>query len=148
MKAKPNESTHTEYDENEEEEKHEYVGQFMTESPAEQISALWEEVEGKLFHISFVDDQEYYSWERVFSEELWDAVIEEGLEGKIHQYVDEDAAWELIKEEVEIVGEKAQPAWIFGNDICWSVIKLIVKVFKSFFVKLIVWFANNVTVFA
>ena len=127
MKAKPNKSTHTEYYDYEEEEKHEYVGQFMVEGPAEQISALWEEIEGKLFHVSLIDDQEYDTWEWVFSEELRDAVIEEGLEGKIHEYIYEDTAWELIEKEVEVVSEETQPTWVFGNDVSWSVIELMIK---------------------
>ena len=120
----------------------------MTEGSTEQISELWEEIEGKLFHVSLIDDQEYDAWERVFSEELRDAVIEESLEGKIHEYVDEDAAWELIEKEVEVVGEETQPVWIFGNYISWSVIELMIKIFKSFVVEFIVWLTNNVTVFA
>ena len=99
----------------------------MTEGSTEQISELWEEIEGKLFHVSLIDDQEYDTWEWVFSEELRDAVIEEGLEGKIHEYIYEDTAWELIEKEVEVVSEETQPTWVFGNDVSWSVIELMIK---------------------
>ena len=55
---------------------------FMRKSSTEKIFALGEEVEGKLFNISLVDNQDKDSIKGIFPDIPTDPIIEEKLEKK------------------------------------------------------------------
>ena len=57
----------------------------MREVKTEQVFALHEEVEGELFDVALVDNEQENPTERVLADVLGDAVFEEGPEEKGEQ---------------------------------------------------------------
>jgi hypothetical protein len=49
----------------------------VTKIQTEEIFALREKIEGKLFDVSFIDDKEHSSVKGIFSEVFGDAIVEE-----------------------------------------------------------------------
>lgn len=68
----------------------------MGESSTDKIFTLWEKIEGKLFDISLVNDEQKNSVERVFSEVLWNSVVEQSSEDKGQYNVNQDTSGKLI----------------------------------------------------
>ena len=102
----PQEASDTEDNEEEEKEYDGYICHFVAEVEAEEGLALVEEVEGKLFDVALVDDEEEHSWEWVFPQVLWQSVVEEDLEDHHQDEVDGDCERQLEEEKVKIVGEE------------------------------------------
>ena len=103
MKGEEEQPAHRKYDHHEEEINHDYIGYFVGKVGAEEVPALREEVEGKLLHVSLIDDEEEYSVERVLPNVFGDAIIEEDFEDAGHQEVCPKGKGQLEEEEIEIV---------------------------------------------
>ena len=80
VKAEPDEPTDREDDQQEEEKNHEDMRHFVRNVPAEEVSALAEEVEGKLLDVSLVDDEKNQPVEGVLPEKLGDPEVKEHFE--------------------------------------------------------------------
>ena len=80
MECKEEQPSNRKDDEEEEKVYHEYIGYFVAEIEAEEIFALWEEVECELLNIALVDYEQKNSIEGVFADVLGYSVVEESLE--------------------------------------------------------------------
>ena len=103
MKSEEEQSAHRKYDHQEEEVYHDYIGYFVRKVGAEEVPALCEEVEGKLLHVPFIDDEKEYSVERVLPNILGNAVVEEDFEDAGHQEVGCEGKGQFEEEEIEVV---------------------------------------------
>ena len=65
----------------------------MREVETEKVSTLIEEIEGKLFHVSFVNYKEENSRKRVFAETSADFVVEKTSKNEGKYKVDNDGSW-------------------------------------------------------
>lgn len=77
MIEEPQKTTDRENKHQEEEVNHDNIGNFMRKVNAKQRFTLTEEVEGKLFDISFIYNEEKNPRKGILSEVLGDAVVEE-----------------------------------------------------------------------
>ena len=131
----PQETSNAE-DNEEEEKKYDCdIGHFVVEVDAEEGFALVEEVEGELFDIAFVDDEEEHSWERVFPQVLWQSVVEEYFEDHHQDEVDGDGEGKLEEEKVEIVGEESNSIAISLKVEGIGVILLVVERFHQVIIE-------------
>ena len=97
----------------EEEIYHENILNFVREICAEEVFALHEEVEGKLLHIPFIDNENEDPVQRVFPDILGDPKIEEELEDEQKKKINGKDDGELVIEELKVVGEESHPLSIF-----------------------------------
>ena len=127
VEAEEDESADREDDQQEEEVDHEDVGQPVAEAPAEEVLALREEIEGELLGVALVDHEEDGAVEGVLPEVPADAVVEEGPEEQRQAEEDEDAAGQLVEEELQVVGEEADPVWVLLEEIRVGIVELVVS---------------------
>ena len=58
MEPEPSEATNWEDKQKEEEKQHEAAAEFMGEVGTKEELTLWEEIEGKLLDVAFIDNQQ------------------------------------------------------------------------------------------
>ena len=108
----------------------------MGESRTEEQTTFWEEVEGELLNISFINDQEENSIKRVFPEQLRYSVVEAGPENQGEKYVYGDNAWQLIEEKLEVIGEESDPIRVLVEKVWMRVLLLIIQGFNHLIIRL------------
>ena len=92
----------------------------MGESSTDKIFTLWEKIEGKLFDISLVNDEQKNSVERVFSEVLWNSVVEQSSEDKGQYNVNQDTSGSSYKKNSRLLAKKPIPLSFFS--IKWALV--------------------------
>lgn len=142
MKFEPDQPSNCKNDQDKEEINHKYMRYFMRKGSTEEIFALGEEVERKLFNISFIDNQDKYTIEGIFPDIPTDPIVEEKLEKKWHYDVDNRNKRELVEEELKIVGKETNSIRIFLHYLRFCVIFLIVDGVENIVVYIIDWGAK------
>ena len=105
----------------------------MGKVDTEEIPALVEEVEGELFNVSLVDNEEEGAIEGILPDVRRDAIVEENPEDAVHDQVRDEGHWELEEEEVKIVAEETKtvriPAQYEGICVFFLLVKSILQIF-------------------
>ena len=103
MKSEEEKAAHRKYDHYEEEVNHDYICYFVRKVSAKEIPALCEEIEGKLLHVSFINDEQENPIERVFPNVFRNTIVKEYFEDAGHKEVGCKCKRQLEEEEIEVI---------------------------------------------
>ena len=143
MECKEEQPSNRKDDEEEEKVYHEYIGYFVAEIEAEEIFALWEEVECELLNIALVDYEQKNSIECVFADVLGYSVVEESLEKHQEDKVSAYHHGKLVEEEFEVIGEETHPILIFREKLRFGIIPLLVQKFSQSIERITYWITHR-----
>ena len=89
----------------------------MVEVSTEEVLALQKEVEGKLFDVSLIHQEENGQVERILPQVFRYSVVEQSVKDKRKNIVDDKSWDQFVVEEVKVVREESNSVLVFFQEV-------------------------------
>jgi hypothetical protein len=120
----------------------------MSESRTEKVLALFQEVESELFDVALINDEEYDTVERVFAEVATQPIVEKDFEHQGEEEVSDKQHWDLVVEEIKIVGKETNPVAVTTQEEISGIDLLPVQGIKQIVIAIVDVLADRIGVVA